>query len=263
MSEVTVVATSEGRFTAQAAGPADGPLVLLLHGYPQTRHTWRQQVPALGAAGYRAVAPDQRGYSPGVRPDPAKGLDAYAIDRLVQDVLELPTRPPGPGRGSTWSATTGRARGLGHRASPSRAASLADRPLAPASGRLPARVPGERRRPAAPFAAPQGLPRPDHRPPAPGGRGAPAPGPAHRTGRIRGRGDRVPLGAGGARGPGGRARVVPGGGDPHRGGGRPRHRADALHWGEADARRPSAARFTADFVTGPFRFECGPASATS
>jgi pimeloyl-ACP methyl ester carboxylesterase len=105
---VTPLATPEGTFTATAAGPAGGPLVLLLHGYPQTRHTWRHQVPALGAAGYRAVAPDQRGYSPGVRPDPAKGLDAYAIDRLVQDVLDpWPTRPPGPGGGSTWSATTG------------------------------------------------------------------------------------------------------------------------------------------------------------
>jgi pimeloyl-ACP methyl ester carboxylesterase len=83
------IATAEGRFTAATAGPADGPLVILLHGYPQTRHTWRQQVPLLGAAGYRAVAPDQRGYSAGVRPDPAKGLAAYAVDRLVQDVLDL------------------------------------------------------------------------------------------------------------------------------------------------------------------------------
>ncbi len=88
MSEATV-ATPEGHFTASTDGPADGPLVLLLHGYPQTRHTWRHQVPALGAAGYHAVAPDQRGYSPGVRPDPAKDLAAYGIDRLVQDVLDM------------------------------------------------------------------------------------------------------------------------------------------------------------------------------
>ena len=45
-------------------------------------------MPALGAAGYRAIAPDQRGYSPGVRPDP-KDLAGYGIDRLVQDVLDL------------------------------------------------------------------------------------------------------------------------------------------------------------------------------
>jgi pimeloyl-ACP methyl ester carboxylesterase len=85
----TTIATPDGRFTAATAGPADGPLVILLHGYPQTRHTWRDQIPALGAAGYRAVAPDQRGYSAGARPDPARGLAAYGIDRLVQDVLDL------------------------------------------------------------------------------------------------------------------------------------------------------------------------------
>ena len=82
------IQTPEGPFTAECAGRVDAPLVLLLHGYPQTRHSWREQVPALGAAGYRAVAPDQRGYSPGVRPDPSR-LAAYGIDRLVADVLDL------------------------------------------------------------------------------------------------------------------------------------------------------------------------------
>ena len=82
------IRTPEGLFTAECAGKTDAPLVLLLHGYPQTRHSWREQVPALGAAGYRAVAPDQRGYSPGVRPDPSR-LAAYGIDRLVADVLDL------------------------------------------------------------------------------------------------------------------------------------------------------------------------------
>ena len=94
----TTLGTPHGRFTIAAAGPADGPLVLLLHGYPQSRHSWRQQVPALGAAGYRAVAPDQRGYSPGVRPDPARGLEAYSVDRLVQDVLDLADAAAGAGR---------------------------------------------------------------------------------------------------------------------------------------------------------------------
>jgi pimeloyl-ACP methyl ester carboxylesterase len=45
-------------------------------------------VPALAQAGYRVIAPDQRGYSPGVRPPPAN-LDAYRIDRLVADVVDL------------------------------------------------------------------------------------------------------------------------------------------------------------------------------
>jgi len=86
---VAEIETGQGRFTADVAGPAGGDLVVLLHGFPQSRHTWRHQVPALGAAGYRAVAPDQRGYSPGVRPDPAAGLEPYGIDRLVQDVLDM------------------------------------------------------------------------------------------------------------------------------------------------------------------------------
>jgi pimeloyl-ACP methyl ester carboxylesterase len=88
VSVLETIRTVEGRFVADVAGSADAPLVLLLHGFPQTRHTWRHQVPALGAAGYRAVAPDQRGYSAEARPDPAN-LAAYAIDRLVADVLDL------------------------------------------------------------------------------------------------------------------------------------------------------------------------------
>ncbi len=74
----------ELRFRAAETGEADAPLVLLLHGFPQTRHTWRHELPALAAAGFRAVAPDQRGYSPGARPD---GIEAYRIERLLEDVL--------------------------------------------------------------------------------------------------------------------------------------------------------------------------------
>ena len=88
-TETAEIQTGQGRFTAEVAGPLDGELVLLLHGFPQSRHTWRHQVPALGGAGFRAVAPDGRGYSPGVRPDPASGLEAYGIDRLVADALDL------------------------------------------------------------------------------------------------------------------------------------------------------------------------------
>lgn len=80
------IATPEGVFAASAVGPEDGPLVLLLHGFPQSRHTWRELLPLIGRAGFRAVAPDQRGYSPRIRP--ANVLD-YAPDRLVADVLDL------------------------------------------------------------------------------------------------------------------------------------------------------------------------------
>jgi pimeloyl-ACP methyl ester carboxylesterase len=74
------------RFRVREAGPKDGPLVLLLHGFPQSSAEWKAQLFALGAAGYHAVAPDQRGYSPGARPE---SDDAYHIDALVSDVLGL------------------------------------------------------------------------------------------------------------------------------------------------------------------------------
>jgi pimeloyl-ACP methyl ester carboxylesterase len=75
-------------FTADVAGPVDGPLVLMLHGFPESRHSWRAALPALAAAGYRAVAPDQRGYSPGARPDPAD-LSNYSFDKLVGDAIDI------------------------------------------------------------------------------------------------------------------------------------------------------------------------------
>lgn len=93
----TTITTSQGAFTAELAGPADGPLVIMLHGYPQTLHTWRDQLPALAAAGFRAVAYDGRGYSPGVRPDPGLTLDAYRLERLVDDVLDVADATGGDG----------------------------------------------------------------------------------------------------------------------------------------------------------------------
>jgi pimeloyl-ACP methyl ester carboxylesterase len=61
---------------------------LLLHGFGVSRHFWDRQVPALADASYFAIAPNQRGYSPGARPNP-KDLDAYRIDRLVGDALDI------------------------------------------------------------------------------------------------------------------------------------------------------------------------------
>jgi pimeloyl-ACP methyl ester carboxylesterase len=78
----------ELEFDCSVAGPPDNSLVLLLHGFGVSRHFWDRQVPALADAGYFAVAPNQRGYSPGARPDPTN-LDAYRIDRLVDDALDI------------------------------------------------------------------------------------------------------------------------------------------------------------------------------
>jgi len=84
--ETREVAANGLRFTADLAGPAGAELVLLLHGYPQTRHTWRAELRALDAAGFRACAPDQRGYSAGARPE---GIEAYRTEQLLADVLAL------------------------------------------------------------------------------------------------------------------------------------------------------------------------------
>lgn len=67
-------------------GPPEGGVVVLLHGYPQTKAAWSKVAPRLAEAGYRVLAPDQRGYSPGARPP---GRRQYTLDRLVGDVLAL------------------------------------------------------------------------------------------------------------------------------------------------------------------------------
>jgi pimeloyl-ACP methyl ester carboxylesterase len=91
-------------FDALAAGPADGEPVLLLHGFPQTPGSWSGVLAALGGAGYRAVAPAQRGYSPRARPG---GRRAYRMAELTADVLAMADQL-GAGRfhlaGHDWGA---------------------------------------------------------------------------------------------------------------------------------------------------------------
>ena len=64
----------------------DGPLVVLLHGFPESRRAWKRQLSALAHAGFRAVAPDLRGYGDSPKP---KDVDAYVVTELVADVAEL------------------------------------------------------------------------------------------------------------------------------------------------------------------------------
>ncbi|MFG2910088.1 alpha/beta fold hydrolase [Kitasatospora sp. NPDC048286] len=68
------------------AEQGEGPLVLLLHGFPECWYSWRHQFAALAEAGYRVVAPDQRGYGRSDRPE---AVDAYTILHLVGDVTGL------------------------------------------------------------------------------------------------------------------------------------------------------------------------------
>lgn len=67
-------------------GPADGPVVVLLHGHPQTNAAWDEIIPRLIVRGLRCLAPNQRGYSPGARP---RRRREYRISELVDDVGAL------------------------------------------------------------------------------------------------------------------------------------------------------------------------------
>ena len=80
------VETNGVRLHVVTAGPEDGDLVLLLHGFPEFWYSWHRQLEALAAAGYRVVAPDLRGYNCSEKPS---GVDAYHIDELVGDVAGL------------------------------------------------------------------------------------------------------------------------------------------------------------------------------
>ena len=71
---------------AVSAGPDDGPLVILLHGFPEFWYGWRRQIGALAAAGRRVLVPDQRGYNLSDKPT---GRGAYRLDALADDVLGL------------------------------------------------------------------------------------------------------------------------------------------------------------------------------
>jgi pimeloyl-ACP methyl ester carboxylesterase len=68
------------------AGPADAPLVILAHGFPELAYSWRHQIPALADAGYHVVAPDQRGYGGSTRPDE---IASYDITALTGDLVGL------------------------------------------------------------------------------------------------------------------------------------------------------------------------------
>jgi len=68
------------------AEQGEGPLVVLCHGFPESWYSWRHQLAALAAAGFRAVAPDMRGYGSSDRPD---AIDQYTLLHLVGDMVGL------------------------------------------------------------------------------------------------------------------------------------------------------------------------------
>jgi pimeloyl-ACP methyl ester carboxylesterase len=102
------------RLHAVAAGPADGPLVILLHGFPEFWYSWRKQIGPLAAAGFRVVAPDQRGYNVSSKPH---NIADYAITNLIADVIAI-AEQLGAGKfflaGHDWGAAVAWATALRH-----------------------------------------------------------------------------------------------------------------------------------------------------
>ena len=80
--ELRTIATNGIRMRIAEQG--SGPLVLLLHGFPESWYSWRHQIPALAAAGFHAVAPDQRGYG---GTDAPAAIESYDIHHLVGDAV--------------------------------------------------------------------------------------------------------------------------------------------------------------------------------
>jgi pimeloyl-ACP methyl ester carboxylesterase len=81
--ESVFVDTNGVRLHTVQAGPEDGPLAVLLHGFPEFWYCWHDQIRILANDGYRVVVPDQRGYNVSDKPD---GVDAYHLDELAADV---------------------------------------------------------------------------------------------------------------------------------------------------------------------------------
>jgi epoxide hydrolase 4 len=82
------IAFQNGEVTLNAVttGPKDGPIVVLLHGFPEFWYSWHKQITPLAAAGFRVIVPDQRGYNRSSKPS---GVRSYALTELVSDVIAI------------------------------------------------------------------------------------------------------------------------------------------------------------------------------
>lgn len=86
MERITAYTRDGFVFDVLDRGPLDGPVVLLLHGFPERASSWSAVMAILDDAGMRTIAPDQRGYSPNARP---KRRRDYRVETLVDDVVAL------------------------------------------------------------------------------------------------------------------------------------------------------------------------------
>lgn len=134
------------RLSALTWGPDDGPLALLLHGFPDTAHTWRHLGPALADDGWHVVAPFTRGYAPSGLPEDHR----YDVGALMSDAVAihhlLGAGPDAVLVGHDWGALTANALAA-HRDSPfARVVSMAVPPIAAMRGVSWRALPGQARR---------------------------------------------------------------------------------------------------------------------
>jgi pimeloyl-ACP methyl ester carboxylesterase len=83
---VTIKQLTLNDLSFRVVDEGSGPPVVLLHGFPDSAHLWRHQIPALQAAGFRVIAPDQRGFGGSDKP---QDKNAYAIEQVLGDVVAL------------------------------------------------------------------------------------------------------------------------------------------------------------------------------
>lgn len=86
--EPTIIKTNGIDMAVYEAGPKDGVPVVLCHGFPELAYSWRHQLPALAAAGYRAIAPDQRGYGRTSRPEKVEDYDMLQLTGDLVGMLD-------------------------------------------------------------------------------------------------------------------------------------------------------------------------------
>ena len=86
VTQTVFIPTNGIHLHAEAAGPEDGPLVVLLHGFPENWAGWINQIGPLARSGMRVVAPDQRGYNLSDKP---AGVEAYQMHELVEDAVGI------------------------------------------------------------------------------------------------------------------------------------------------------------------------------
>ena len=82
--DLHTIATND--ITVRAAVAGTGPLIVLVHGWPELWYSWRHQIKPLADAGYRVVAPDVRGYGGSSKPD---AVESYDMESLVGDVIGI------------------------------------------------------------------------------------------------------------------------------------------------------------------------------